>query len=151
YGNSGDYGGAINNRDTSLCILQNTTLYGNTAASSGGGIYNSYNARLSILHSTISSNHATFVGNGIYNFRSQLTFTNTIIAGNIGGDIYNYSGSTVTAGGSNIVQLVNGAGTLSGASTILATNPLLLPLANNGGPTLTLLPQSGSPAINAGV
>ena len=61
------------------------------------------------------------------------------------------SGSTLTCGGSNIVQVLGNAGTVLGTNTILAVNPLLGPLANNGGRTLTMLPQGGSPAINAGV
>lgn len=33
----------------------------------------------------------------------------------------------------------------------ISLNPTLGALANNGGPTLTMMPQSGSPAIDAGV
>ncbi|MCX6023153.1 MAG: hypothetical protein NTZ05_15775, partial [Chloroflexi bacterium] len=35
-------------------------------------------------------------------------------------------------------------------SDIININPLLSPLANNGGPTLTMLPAANSPAVNAG-
>ena len=48
------------------------------------------------------------------------------------------------------MQVLYNAGTVVGGNTILAVNPLLGSLANNGGPTLTFLPQNGSPAINAG-
>ncbi len=35
-------------------------------------------------------------------------------------------------------------------SAIIFSDPLLGPLADNGGPTLTMLPGAGSPALNAG-
>ena len=48
-------------------------------------------------------------------------------------------------------ELQAGLTTFAAMAYILAVNPLLGPLTNNGGRTLTLLPQVGSPAINAGV
>ena len=43
-----------------------------------------------------------------------------------------------------------GAITLAGAGNQVGVDPLLGPLADNGGPTLTRLPQLGSPAIETG-
>src|SRR5262249_31321095 len=63
----------------------------------------------------------------------------------------NVSGSTIDAGGVNIIPALANAGTLVGGGTISSANPLLGTPANHGGRTLTILPQSGSPAINAGV
>jgi hypothetical protein len=149
-GNTGASGGAISNN--AVCTLQNSTLYGNSAsAGNGGAIANAAGSTLNLLQCTVSGNSSTGNGGGIDNHLGQVNVTNTIIAGNSGGDINNGSGSTLTCGGSNIVQVLTSSGTVLGANTILAVNPLLGPLANNGGPTLTLLPQSGSPAIDAGV
>ena len=149
FANTGAFAGAINN--TAVCTLQNCTFYGNSAtAGNGGAIDNAFGATLNILHCTFSGNGTAGGGGGIDNYQSQVNLTNTIIAGNTGGDIYNWGGSTISAGGSNIVQVLGNAGTVLGASTIRTVNPLLGPLANNGGPTLSLLLQSGSPAINAG-
>jgi hypothetical protein len=39
---------------------------------------------------------------------------------------------------------------LTGPGDQINTDPLLSPLQDNGGPTLTYLPLLGSPAINAG-
>ncbi len=62
----------------------------------------------------------------------RATLTNTIVAGNTGGDV---------------------SRPLAAASThnLIGGNPLLAPLSNYGGPTQTMLPLLGSPAINAGV
>lgn len=148
--NSAGFAGAIDNRGA--CLLLNSTFYGNTAFSgNGGAIDNPYSATLSLLQCTFAGNSASGAGAGIDNYLSQVNLTNSIVAGNAGQDIYNWSGSTVSAGGSNIVENLGNAGTLIGAGSLVATDPMLGPLADNGGPTLTLLPQIGSPAIDAGV
>ena len=154
FANNGGLAGAINNN--AVCSLQNCTFSGNHAtANNGGAIDNAFSAILNILQCTFSGNTTVAGGGAIDNHTSQINLTNSILAGNsasvAGADIYNPSGSTVNAGGSNIVQVLYNAGTVLGGNTVLAANPLLGSLANNGGPTLTLLPQSGSPAINAGV
>lgn len=144
------FSGAINNNAT--CTLQNCTFYGNSANNgNGGAIDNAFSATLSILQCTFSGNTTVGSGGAIDNYLSQISITNSIFAGNPAEDIYNWPGSTITAAGVNIVQELANDGTLLGGSTILAVDPRLGPLANNGGPTLTLLPQSGSPAIDAGV
>ncbi|HEX4122751.1 MAG TPA: choice-of-anchor Q domain-containing protein [Verrucomicrobiae bacterium] len=154
FNNSGGFAGAINNNAT--CQLQNCTLYGNSAASgNGGAIDNVSGATLFMLQCTVSGNSAEFSGGGIDNYQSQLSIINTIIAGNVsvqgGEDIYNWSGSTNTALGANIVQNLSNEGTVNGDGSILAVDPLLGPLANNGGGTLTMLPQDDSLAIDQGV
>jgi hypothetical protein len=55
------------------------------------------------------------------------------------------------AGGANIIPVLPNAGTLIPYGPILTSDPLLGPLANNGGPTKTMVPQVGSPAIDAGL
>jgi hypothetical protein len=79
--------------------------------------------------------------------------TNTIVAGNSvvypSADIYNHAG-TLTYGGSNLVQSVdNEFGTITGPAP-LTNAPDLAPLGNYGGPTQTMPPLPGSPAIGAG-
>ncbi|MGC3960617.1 MAG: choice-of-anchor Q domain-containing protein [Verrucomicrobiota bacterium] len=151
FANTGKFAGAINNN--AVCTLKNCTFSGNSATvGNGGAIDNAFSATLNILHCTFSGNSSDGYGGAIDNYQSQINLTNTIIAGNpVYEDIYNWSGSTITAGGSNIVQVLGNEGTVLGGNSIRAVNPLLGPLANNGGPTLTLLPLAGSPAIDAGV
>jgi hypothetical protein len=80
-----------------------------------------------------------------------MTAANCIIANN-GQDIYDWDGynSIVFLNGANIVQQYAALGPFIVTGPLYASDPLLGPLANNGGPTLTMLPQPGSPAINNG-
>lgn len=74
------------------------------------------------------------------------TVTSSIIAGNINGDlagVINSSGYNIV--GTGAISHINGPGDQTGI-----TNPMLGPLADNGGPTKTHMPLAGSPVINAG-
>jgi hypothetical protein len=147
-GNGAGYGGAIQNQGT-VCTVQNCTFAGNTASAGGGGaIINSFGATLNLLHCTFTGNSSSVQGGDIFNSGSQVNLSNTILATSTPDDIYNAAGSTNTAGGSNIVQVLVNAGTFSGTNTILAVNPQLAPLGNYGGPTQTRPPMAGSPAID---
>ena len=70
---------------------------------------------------------------------------NTILNQNAPGNI----GGSVTSLGYNICS-DNGGGLLNGPGDQINTDPLLGPLQDNGGPTLTYLPLPGSRAIEAG-
>lgn len=109
----------------------------------GGGIYNGGNGLLRILHGTIVNNQAPYGGSGIYNFESTLEYANTILANGIS-DCFN--NGTIEL---NVHNLVYDGSCDDGSTTNLDGDPMLAPLADNGGPTLThaLLPTS--PAIDA--
>jgi predicted outer membrane repeat protein len=141
-GNSaGDSGGGI---IASYLTIMNSTISSNSAGS-GGGIYA---GGLVITNSTISGNSAGS-GGGIYHYVGNLQISNTILnAGASGENIVN-NGGTVTSHGYN-VSSDNGGGYLNGPGDQINTNPLLGPLQDNGGPTLTHMPLPGSPAIDAG-
>jgi predicted outer membrane repeat protein len=137
-----------------------STFSSNSVASTsvgtgGGGIYNhglSGSATLFVHASTFSGNSANS-GGGIYNnapFGSAtLEIGNTILkAGASGVTILNNFG-TVTSRGYNLSS-DNGGGVLTNALDQLNTDPLLGPLANNGGPTFTHALLPGSPAIDQG-
>ena len=150
-GNSAPYGGGggiWNQNIDSTATLNQCTLSGNYAAI-GGGILNG--GALTLNQSTLSGNSAANAGGGI-NLRGTATMTNTIVAGNsspLGADIYQKN-ATLTYGGSNLVQLVdNNDGTITGPAP-LTNAPDLAPLGNYGGPTQTMPPVPGSPAIGAG-
>jgi hypothetical protein len=105
-------------------------------ASYGGGIDNEGGA-VTITNSTFSGNSGSYGGGGIYTFSAATTLRNTIVANSTSGG--NCSGS-ITDGGYNLVW---------GDSTCLGTNtdPKLLALANNGGPTQTFALDNGSQAL----
>lgn len=149
-GNGAGYAGAI--RNEANCSLQNCTFFGNAVPANGGAIDNVFGATLNLLYCTFSGNSAGSSGAGIDNYLSQVNLTNCIIAVNADQDIYNWGGSSITLGGSNIVQsLVNSGGTVNGAASVLAADPLLASLGNYGGPTQTMPPLPGSLAIDSAV
>ena len=79
----------------------------------------------------------------------NVEISNTIFnAGASGENIFN-NGGTVTSYGYNLSS-DDGGGFLTGPGDQINTDPLLGPLRNHGGPTLTHLPMRGSPAIDAG-
>jgi hypothetical protein len=134
------YGGGIAGDAT----IANSTISGNSASYAGGGIFGSGDIR----NSTFSGNSAPS-GGGIYNNFSGLVISNTILnAGASGENIFN-NGGTVTSHGYNVCS-DNGGGYLNGPGDQINTDPLLGPLQNNGGPTLTHALLPGSPAIDAG-
>ncbi len=135
-GNIADaFGGGVYNNIGSTAAISNTTITGNTA-STGSGIYNNLLSNLTVENSTISGNSAV----GVYNDDTAL-IRNSILWGNGGSEIYN--GDTITVTNSIVQGGYAGAGNLN-------VDPLLGPLADNGGPTQTMALLSGSPAINAG-
>ena len=84
-------------------------------------------------------------GGGIDN-GGNAELSKSILNGGASGD---NNGGTVTSHGYNISS-DNGGGVLTGTGDQIKTDPLLGPLQDNGGPTLTHLPGLGSPAIDAG-
>ncbi len=147
----------------------NSTISGNFASLNGGGIVSGFSG-LTILNSTISGNstgdpdEGTAGGIGA----TSVTLLNSTVTGNsaaicggvcggtveIGNTILNANASgnidgTVTSHGYNISS-DDGGGHLNGPGDQINTDPLLGPLRNHGGPTLTHMPMRGSPAIDAG-
>lgn len=149
-------GGGIYN--AGQLTLSTCTFYGNKCSGSGGAVYN--RGTLTVNNSTISGgNNGTFrnanYGGGIFNAGSA-TLRNTIIAGDSvfnGGTGPDCQG-TFTSGGFNLIGATNGstgwiASDLTGSSAS-PLDPLLSPLQDNGGPTVTLALLPGSAAIDAG-
>src|SRR5262249_7067465 len=74
----------------------------------------------------------------------------TIVANSVsGGDVFNNFFTTLQGGHNLIETAVAGQGTNSLTNTIML-DPLLGPLASNGGPTQTMALLPGSPAIDVG-
>ena len=153
-GNTAADGGGIYNSDGPL-DLTNTTVSGNEAKVSGGGIFNGVAGSLTLSHATVSQNQAGADGGGIYNSRTEpVEIINAIIAGNLASSGPDCSGALISLG-HNLLRDSSGctfpamAGDLVGSEGMLV-EPLLGPLGDNGGPTLTHALLRGSPAIDAG-
>jgi len=124
--------------------IANSTFSGNHNGGlfGWGGAIGGNGGTLTLLNSTLSGNTAPKGGNfGVQN--GSLTVTNTIFSNGVCNMFY----MTVTSGGHNI-DSGNTCG-LTAPTDLTTTNPLLAPLAANGGPTQTHALLVGSPAIDA--
>jgi hypothetical protein len=151
-------------------LVENSTISDNLAtAANGGGVYvGDTDAKVQFVSATITENRTTNSGEGagVYSEATEnIALTNTIVAGNtasgtpeddlgsdgaVAGDgsfVINHSliGDDLSPAGSNILNSTTAPG-----SNIFEADPLLGPLANNGGPTETHLPALTSPVIDAG-
>jgi hypothetical protein len=152
-------GGGIYNGGT--MTVRNCTIAANVGLIEGGGIFNS--GVLNVDNSTVAYNTLHVVageGGGISNFAGgvglpagQLSLRNTIVFNpNSGAKTQNDVFGAVTQAQGDLfgsgVSIASG-GDLGGNQ--YHVDPRLGPLQNNGGPTATMAPLPGSPAIGAGV
>jgi len=139
------YGGGIHIQGGSTVNLTNVTISGNTAQNTtGGGAISTGSGTINILNSTIANNHVSVSGSGGITNYATLNIKNSIVAGNDGVQC----NGTVTSQGYNLSS--DATCSFTQLSDHPSTNPLLGPLANNGGPTQTHALLTGSPAIDAG-
>ncbi len=153
-------GGTFDNHGGGLFLyagtthLVNSTISGNLAEESGGGIFGD-GAILSLLFMTVADNVADDDGDGngdgggVYDGSENPNIVNTILAGNVdkGGEAPNCGGLGVLTYGDNIIK-DRGCTIAGGTGTNFTSDPLLGPLADNGGPTDTRALSAGSPAID---
>jgi hypothetical protein len=164
---AGSHGGGIEN--TGTITVTDSTISNNSAAFSGGGVSNAGSdiggdprGTATLANSTISGNTGGGIGTGgglsmlnvtiasntgrglLTSPFSGETVRNTIIAANSGGDCQ--IGPGLISEGNNLDS--DGTCTLNGPGDISSVNPLLEPLADNGGPTQTHALLAGSPAID---
>ncbi len=161
-------GGGVAN--LGVAVIQNSTIAHNSVAQmgpgkvlegTGGGIYNyGYpSVYLTVTNSTISQNSAVDSnggrGGGVYLTPAFDTdappfaeLRNTIVAGNSAGVAPDLAG-ILTASGFNLIENSHGGSGYT-LTDLLDVDPMLGPLADNGGPTLTMALLPDSPAIDAG-
>jgi hypothetical protein len=169
-GNFGSVGGGIASYDSTATISSsefdvNSASKSNIAAGSGGGIF-SEGGQLTVSNSTFYRNSADSDGGGIAGDNSTVAVTNCTFAhhsaGVTGNAIERTGGGSLvlrntivaysTAGTNCVGSLTDGGGNLSYPDTScpgINSNPRLLSLNANGGPTFTMLLDRGSPAIDA--
>ena len=125
----------------------NGTFSGNDSRDNGGGI-SSWNGLVDLESSTFSDNTAQ-MGSGVYIIDGILNFSNTIIANSNNEDClieWGLGGSIST----NMHNLVEDNSCSVGGINFISGDPLLGPLADNGGPTKTHALLVNSPAIDSG-
>jgi len=160
-GSSADGGGIFTS--TGVITLSNSTLSGNSASGSsanGGGI-SMYTGMVNLTNSTVTDNQTAGEGGGIFvvtppNIQiSEVTLSNSIVAGN------HDNGTAPDLRPSLLISLLtidysligDTTGSLvtpaTGTGNLLDVNPLLGPLAGNGGLTQTHALLPGSPPLDA--
>jgi len=146
-------GGIYNDGNTTgraTLLINNSTLSRNVAIYGGcAGILNDH-AALMVSNCTLSGNSAIARrGVGILNKEATLQIGDTILNAEASDtNILNDRGK-ITSLGYNLTS-DNGGGVLTGAGDQINTDPMLGPLQDNGGPTVTHAPLTGSPAIDMG-
>jgi hypothetical protein len=129
--------------DAPTALIINSTISGNIASDGGAFGGGRTETPLAIYNSTIAFNTGGDAS-GIYAYNAPLTLQSTIIADNDATDLL--LRGTATVSGAN--NLINRAATVP--PDTIRDCPQLGPLTNNGGVTLTHMPRSTSPAVDAG-
>ena len=139
----------------SLTTMTNVTFSNNSASNSGGG-FNSANSISTLTNVTFSGN-AAIEGGAIYYAANDptksMTLKNTIIANSVeGGDCYipEESDNDITSAGFNLISDNTCDDIFNHPSDWNEVDPLLGPLAANGGYAWSHVPQAGSPVIDKG-
>jgi hypothetical protein len=143
-------------------LLTNCTISGNTAGTYGGGLFNA-NGLTILEFSTVTKNQAPAgFGSGVYvqvaAASSRTEVRSSIIAGNVNSDVDFQFNNSFASLGYNVIGVGSSAAIFAEPGDQAGVlNPLLGPLANNGGPALpagfalaTHALLAGSPAADAG-
>lgn len=133
-------------------FISNSTISGNEAGGVGAGLMTGTETFTELVNVTITNN-TTHNGGGIYNL-GVIEMRNSILASNTGlssaPDCLIGNGSIISQG-YNLIGNNTDCGLTALASDLVGTgaspiNPMLAPLANNGGLTYTHATLPGSPA-----
>jgi hypothetical protein len=149
HGNSAEFGGGISTSGGNA-TLRDCTVSGNTANEGGGfcvGLFEAFE-RVAITRSTIADNGAN-LGGGIFDYSQVGTIElgSTILDRNGGGNCHPATGVFASSG--HNIESTDTCG-LNRSSDRVNVDPLLGPLAANGGPTPTRALGATSPAVDAG-
>ena len=153
--------GALSTSAPTKTTIVGSTFSDNEAAIRGGGVYNRRGLMI-IQFSTITDNEAPAgEGSGVASRGdnpaggdpARTEIYSSIVAGNV------HSDADIVAGGNpswqshgyNLIGTGNSLAAFNAAGDqTLVLNPMLAPLADYGGPTMTHALLAGSPAIDAG-
>ena len=148
------HGGAITNTNAATVNIKHGTISGNNAQAGNTGVNQAGASRPPRLV-------AEGTGGGIRVGPGTVTLENTIISGNTAangtGDITGAPtpgpdvDGAVASNGHNLLGNATEATGFTGTGDLAGANPMLAPLADNGGPTETMELLVGSDAIDAGV
>jgi predicted outer membrane repeat protein len=146
YGNeAGNLGGAVLGGDQNV-IIENSTLHDNTSAVGGGAVAVSLAGNVVLRHATLSGNAAPDGANVHTREGDVESFGSVLADPQGGGENCSIAGGTTST---YSYDTDDSCGFADATDTSGGDDPDLGALADNGGPTLTMLPQPGSPLIDA--
>ncbi len=133
-------------------LIVNSTIADNLTYDAGGGIglFDAMSSQVTqVQFSTISQNYGGFGrgGNGIH-ATAGFSIDSSIIANNF--NRYSNVDIDATVAATHSLILNIGSAQVSGQNNIFGVDPRLGKLSFNGGPTMTMLPNAGSPVIDQG-
>lgn len=143
--NAAHYNGGIWIHTSTVHFVNVTVAENEATGSNGGGLWLSGEPSGLLLNCTIANNHADADGQGagaVFGGNTNLVLKNTIISGNTG---WWGSGCQNTLGGDG--------GNFQWIDAALCTDDVTVvdvqlgPLSDNGGPTETMMPAPGGPAV----
>jgi Putative pectate lyase-like adhesive domain len=147
-GNSSTTGGGGIRANPGPITITNSTVTGNTDPGGGGGVL-ADNAAITITYATIVGNSSTF-GANVAASTSLVSFGSVVALPAGGATNCGFLGGSqsTTSNGFNFSDDAS-CGFTAATDKQSAGDPGLGALADNGGSTLTRLPQTGSPLIDA--
>ena len=145
--NSAGEGGGIYNNGGAITTVMTSTISGNSASVSGGGATNN-GASLDFNAVTIAMNTSAGNGGGI-DAVNNVSLKNTIVALNTAASGTDVSG-TLTSNDYNLIGMDDLNVFTPQTNDIEGADPVVGPLQDNGGTTLTHQLLNGSPAFDAG-
>ncbi len=149
-GRSQSSGAGINSFGGGSLLVSNSSFTGNKALFGGAISATVGLTTVTVNNSTISGNHGEVRGGGIFHWQGNLILNNTIVANNTSVTEFGNRNlalfSDILSGSHNLIE----DGDRTGLTDTVPGDPQLGPLANYGGPTLTMPLLPGSLAIDAG-
>lgn len=148
-------GGALWTGESASAALTNVTFSGNRADDGAGGglggaITIASSGEFTLTNVTLAYNQAAFMGGAVWG-GSRVTARNTLFAHNTAGNPWGQNlQCEKTFAGSGNFQTPSGGNDRACAVGITLADPLLQPLADNGGRTPTHALPAASPAVDAG-
>lgn len=135
--------------DTGILLVDRSTIAMNFGTTGGGVQVNGGMATLAA--STIAGNSATDQGGGVFLMSGSVSANSTLVADNSAPMAADFSGMFTSAMFSLVEDGMGASGITDGVDgNRVGADPGLMPLMDNGGPTMTMGLLCGSIAINAG-
>jgi hypothetical protein len=153
-GAGGSFGAIYSSGNATLtsCTLDNNSAASGALPGLVGGIRN--DGVMTLIASTVTRNNGQSVGGGIYN-TSTFSARNCLIGANNAASAPDGFGTFLSQGHNFIANNAGNLGFFASDNDIIGSsnapiNPVIAPLANNGGLTATVALRAGSPAIDTG-